>query len=397
MNWSIDSISENVRSLILLTGLLILVIGLMTGRYALWSIAIFFLLLAYFSKKILLHKIHHLELDNSDKELRLIPGEDGEFTLSFINHSRQAFPTFQGYFTLDPLVTLAGEQEKAKEIKFEVSVPAHSSAKISFRVHADTRGVARIRSLHLSFSDPLHIVQAALSYDQMIKNRIIVYPRPEKVPQPERRQQQAIGFDPSPFSLFVDFSAPIGTRDYQRSDSFRHIHWKASAQLGKMQTKTFEKIAPVSWTFLLLTPPNHYHFQTSPDFEHRLSAAAWLMRCAYKQDIRYAIFSNTKPMGNLLFNGIEADQGIRQLKKGWSFLAFIQRWQMKTPIDQALTAIHQRIQPGSTIILIEDGEQSGSAHILKNLQREGHSIYRLRLSGETAQLDPDRMKKEGEG
>src|SRR3954462_10855820 len=67
-------------------------------------------------------------------------------------------------------------------------------------------------------------------------SRCLVYPRPERLPLPPASPSDSAGTARAQTLGNEDFA---GLRGYQRSDSPRHVAWKAVARSGDMLTKQF--------------------------------------------------------------------------------------------------------------------------------------------------------------
>lgn len=69
---------------------------------------------------------------------------------------------------------------------------------------------------------------------------VIVYPRLLALPELGIPPRQLFGLDRTARALLTDPLRTIGVRDYQVEDSFRHVHWKATAKYQRPQVKVFE-------------------------------------------------------------------------------------------------------------------------------------------------------------
>ena len=115
-----------------------------------------------------------------------------------------------------------------------IDVPAQALAEVVLAVPAAKRGWLPLGRVMLETRFPLGLFRA-WSYVEP-DARCLIYPRPERTPlpaaSPDARgsgaRAQTAGSD--------DFSA---LRGYQRSDSPRHVAWKAVARTEKMLTKQF--------------------------------------------------------------------------------------------------------------------------------------------------------------
>ncbi|MCW5849612.1 MAG: DUF58 domain-containing protein [Anaerolineae bacterium] len=120
-------------------------------------------------------------------------------------------------------------------------------------------------------------------------DRLIVYPRvvpleelgfPGKEPFGEAKARQPI---------FQDPLRTVGVRDYQPADSFRHVHWKASARQQRLQTKVYEPtITQRLVLFLNIATYAQPWMGIDPDRqEHAISVAASIAFHASQR--RYAV------------------------------------------------------------------------------------------------------------
>lgn len=385
MNWSVEDRRTHLQTLFYWFGLIVLIFGFFRNLPTFLIVGLFFILLAFFSEKYLLHMARHLLADHSVSEIRLSVGESSCLTLWFSNDSRLPLISLHGHLTLDPAADFpTGRMDgDAQSFSFTLSIPARRRVRISCPVRAVKRGIAKICSLELICEDPLHIYRFTLKPRIPLKSRVIVYPLSNPVFGLKNLIPGHPGFTPSVRSLFRDDAAPSGARDYLQSDPFRHIHWKASARLGRLQTKTFEKTAQVSWTLVFLGSQGYRTDRTSEDFERRMSAAAFITEYACRRHYPFDIYCNNKPMGRSLITGLEENQGPVQLRKAWELFALMQKWQIKTPADQAIRAIDAKLTGLRTIFIIDLDRSAAVSHDIRRWVKKGHTIYRLELSEKT--------------
>lgn len=158
-----------------------------------------------------------------------------------------------------------------------VDIPAQGGAELVLGVPARQRGWLSLGRVLLETRFPLGLFRA-WSYVEL-DARCLVYPRPDVAPLPPPSAGskggtglQTIGNE--------DFA---GLRNYQLSDSPRHVAWKAVARTDNMLTKQFagEKAAEL-WLDWSLLP-------ASLGKEQRLSRlAAWVL-AAERSGMRYGL------------------------------------------------------------------------------------------------------------
>lgn len=70
--------------------------------------------------------------------------------------------------------------------------------------------------------------------------RLIVYPQVSPLEELGFPAKEPFGDARSPQPIFEDPLRTVGIRNYQPEDSFRHVHWKASARQQQLQTRVYE-------------------------------------------------------------------------------------------------------------------------------------------------------------
>jgi uncharacterized protein (DUF58 family) len=148
-----------------------------------------------------------------------------------------------------------------------VDVPRMGEAEAVLPVPTKRRGWLPLGRVMLETRFPLGLFRA-WSYVELEAN-CLVYPRPERTPLPSPVADAAAGTAQARALGNEDFAS---LRDYQRSDSPRHVAWKAVARSQKMLTKQFSgEAASELWLDWAALPPGL-------DVESRLSRlAGWVL------------------------------------------------------------------------------------------------------------------------
>ena len=157
-------------------------------------------------------------------------------------------------------------------------VPAGGIAEVVLGVPAKRRGWMPIGRVMLETRFPLGLFRA-WSYIEP-EARCLVYPRPDRSPLPASSASERAGSTRVQAAGNEDFA---GLRAYQRSDSPRHIAWKAAARTGEMLTKQFSgEAAQELWLDWALLPPGL-------DAEARLSRLAGWALAAERAGATYGL------------------------------------------------------------------------------------------------------------
>jgi len=159
-----------------------------------------------------------------------------------------------------------------------VDVPAGGAAEVVLPVPAARRGWLALGRVMLETRFPLGLFRA-WSYLEP-EARCLVYPRPERSPLPPYTGEAAAGVLHAPTPGSDDFA---GLRGYQRSDSPRHVAWKAVARSDKLLTKQFAGDAAAElWLDARLLP-------AGLDLEARLSRMAGWVLAADRAGAHYGL------------------------------------------------------------------------------------------------------------
>ncbi len=169
-------------------------------------------------------------------------------------------------------------RQMASRAECIVDVGPASAAQALLAVPAERRGWLPLGRVMLETRFPLGLFRA-WSYVEP-ENRCLVYPRPEASPIPPLAQSSQQGGVRAHAQGTDDFS---GLRDYQASDSPRHVAWKSVARSDRMLTKQFVGEATAElWLSLGDTP-------AALGIERRLSRLAGWVLAAERAGARYGL------------------------------------------------------------------------------------------------------------
>ncbi|MCS7062313.1 MAG: DUF58 domain-containing protein [Anaerolineae bacterium] len=123
---------------------------------------------------------------------------------------------------------------------------------------------------------------------------LIVYPRVYPLEKPGIPTRDPFGAMPAMRRLIEDPSLVMGSRDYEYGDSFRQIHWKATAHVGKLQTRVCEHTSDPTAMILLnvTTLEKDWHGTDVERFEWVLSVAGSLAVWASEWGCTVGLSSN---------------------------------------------------------------------------------------------------------
>ena len=119
-----------------------------------------------------------------------------------------------------------------------ISLLSYERTTFTYELHCRRRGYYQLGPLALWAGDLFGTAQEMQQRDE--RRPITVYPKIVPLRQVSLPSQSPFGELRSRQRIFEDPTRVIGVRDYTTSDSLRHIDWKTSASVGRLQVKNYE-------------------------------------------------------------------------------------------------------------------------------------------------------------
>ena len=119
----------------------------------------------------------------------------------------------------------------------------------SYPLSCRRRGYYPLGPLLLESGDLLGTVQISQSHAS--RDTLVVYPRIVPLAELGLPSRTLFGSLRSKQRIFEDPSRILGVRDYVAGDSLRHVAWKTSAVLGRLQVKRYQPAIALDTTILL--------------------------------------------------------------------------------------------------------------------------------------------------
>lgn len=109
-----------------------------------------------------------------------------------------------------------------------------------YELRGRTRGIYEIGPVNLHAGDPFSWFERMVTIGRSRRDYLVVYPTLLPLQELGFPLHDPLGDKRVRRPLFEDASRVIGIRDYQPQDTFRDIHWKATARTGHLQSKVYE-------------------------------------------------------------------------------------------------------------------------------------------------------------
>jgi len=241
----------------------------------------------------------------------------------------------------------------------------------SYRMRPERRGIYSFGPISLSAGDPFGLFTNQIRIRR--RDWLIVYPRVVPLKELHLPYQAPFGDVSARQSMFQDPVRTIGVRDYTPSDSFRHVHWKASARRQNLQVRVFEPTTAYTMILVLNVATFARHWEgTRPEIMERVV-------CATASIANYAV--EHRWLVGLTANGAmpNADQPLRvppgrgpdQLSFVLEALAGVTSF-TTSPFEHFLLRESSRMAWGATLVVVTavvTDEIKASLHRLRDAGR----------------------------
>jgi len=220
-----------------------------------------------------------------------------------------------------------------------------------YTLQTDQRGVYGLGPTRLVSGDVFGLFRTERTLEE--QDFLIVYPRIFSLPELGLPSKEPFGNTRAKRRLFEDPSRTMGARDFQPSDSFRHVHWPATARRQQLQARIYEPTTTLTVVVCLNVATLLRPWEgILPDLlERAISVAGSLV--AYAAENRHAV--------GLIANGAvpRSDRSIRirpgrspeQLARILEMLAAITGY-VTTPMGRFLLRESPSLPWGATFVVV---------------------------------------------
>jgi uncharacterized protein (DUF58 family) len=205
-------------------------------------------------------------------------------------------------------------------------------------------------------------------------DRLLVYPRILPIGSFGLPAQHPFGDYRAARRIVEDPMRLMGVREYQQGDSFRAIHWKATARRRDLQTKVFEPSASRLMLIFVNVDLVRNRFEgADPELrEYAISAAASIARWAWEHGETVGIYSNgLMPDGKRM--RISASSRSDQILRVLEGLALL-RSVTHSPFERVLQVETESLRYGTTVVVVSAVVDAALSPPLADLQRRGHAV-----------------------
>ncbi len=368
--------------------IMLTIVGLIFRQKGLMLVAALLLTIvpiAWLWNKYALRGLHYERLFS---ERRAFPDETLELTLRVSNrkllpvgwlHIVDQFPL--GVPLLDEEL-IASQSSNVGQLVTAFSLRWYQRVSRRYRLHCPRRGFYRFGPAHLKSGDLFGLFSQ--EGWQKKDDWLIVYPRVVPITELGLLSKEPFGETKAAQRLFADPMRTIGVREHQPGDSFKHIHWKATARQQRLQTRVYEPTTSFNLVIFLnvATFPKHWQGTDPALLERAISVAASI--ASYGAEQRYIV--------GVIANGSvpHSDQSIkvlpsrdpRQLARILEALAAVTGF-ATSPIENLLMAESPKLPWGSTLVVVTAIVSEELVATLLRLRDVGRRLVLISLDQES--------------
>ncbi|WP_205174872.1 DUF58 domain-containing protein [Bacillus pakistanensis] len=145
-------------------------------------------------------------------------------------------------------------------LSIKIDLPAKSQKTIAFSLKGKGRGHHQWSNFEFLVRDPVLLQSYRLEYAMNELPKFKVVPRILKM-NDLKLKSILQGYKRTNHSLYLDETSIIGTKDYE-NESFRQIHWLATAKENKLLSKKYQKLhGEIYSVFLNVVGAGHFHLR----------------------------------------------------------------------------------------------------------------------------------------
>lgn len=319
-----------------------------------------------------------LEIDVAFAPPRAFVGEDVSLRITLANRKRLPLPIVRvlARFPEGVLADREADPTALRGYRRRLSLLGRTELTLTLPVIAPTRGEYFFEPVEVEISDPFDLAPVRRSVE--VERPLLVMPSP-RVGIPLRILRRLPFGSPSPGArLFEDREHFAGVRDHEMGDPMHHVHWKASAHVGRLQTKRYEPTRSAEVLFALdLSNGEPFWHAVDPDTaEESIGWASYLARQALHAGWVTGLVANThlrKGRGPLR---VPPSTSLGAERALFAALARMPN-QPTSDLAPVLREVARRLGRRLTIVVISPGPGPALAHEIVALRRRGSDVIHL--------------------
>jgi len=329
-------------------GFILLIFALFSGNWFLWLFGGFFFFMSGLASWWARNLTRWVQVEWSADQSRVMPGTPITVRLRLHNRSWLPLPGTLVQFSLPDHVVPEQADEVVERNAFE-TIPLFGEE-------------AEALVLPFSFS-------------------VLVYPLPLPIPPLDTGTSEPEGSRVTRSHPIEDVTFLRGVRAYSPGDRLKHIHWKASAKTGLLQTRLFEPTANPKWIVIgHILPSYEPVLQKHNDAvnERTISGLAALSVLCRRQSLSYELLLTVRQRGREHYHQT-AGSGKAHHIQIMTHLAKLHQY-APTSLAAVLHRLEQQSAAEARIVIVTPRLDEPALEMIERLTRRGHHITVLDVS-----------------
>jgi len=333
--------------------------------------------LAYLWRNYALDRVSH---ERHFAERRLFPGEDVDLRLSLTNRKLLPVPWVTVVERFSTGLAPAGGQQPPSALRqitvrqaFTLGPFERVSRTVSLR--AERRGCYQFGAVEATAGDPFGLFSAAQTLGG--KDEVLVYPSLLDGWDYTVRAYHPYGEVKAARPLWEDPTRLAGARDYVAGDQLRRLHWRATARLGRLQSRVYDPGASLQLMLVLdgNTAEHPWHGVDHALLERAISVAATIARDSLERKIPVGLLSNTLTVNSDQYIRVPLGRSPDQLTVILEHMARLIPY-FGLPVAPLLERELSRLPLGAALLLVSVLDSADVVMALDVARRRGHAIFR---------------------
>lgn len=318
-------------------------------------------------------------------ERRAFVGETLEFNVYLTNDKAIPVPWIEIRELIPDEMIVTGGRTQTSGIPRMHMLLRHTSLrrferlKWPMRLRSTARGYFRVGPTRLRSGDLFGFFEREESVPA--KDALVVYPKTYPLPELGFDSVRPFGDQRGGLRIYEDPARVIGVRDYTPGDPMRRVDWKATARVGRLQSRLYEPSRAQSLVVALNITTMEQTWQGFDPvlLERGVSVAASIATWGIEQGSAVGLIAN----GSFP----DADRPLRigsgrrpeQLGTLLETLAMISPYTTSL-LSQELESREHGLPAGTTIVVVAALMPRTLAATVQRLRREGHMVHVVKIS-----------------
>jgi uncharacterized protein (DUF58 family) len=366
-------------------------LGLLLGQPSLLVVASLLLTISGVSWTWNRYALHGVEYERTFSERRVFQGEELELVIQVTN--RKLLPL--SWLRVDDqvpadLVLLEGKvlpssQPEIGSLSNLFALRWYERVSRRYRLKPHRRGFYAFGPLQLRSGDFFGLFEQRHILQQ--REWLIVYPQVRPLAELGLPTKEPFGESKAWQRIFEDPARTVGVREYQPEDSFRRIHWKASARLQRFQSRVYEPTTSHHLTIFLnvATFPRPWQGIVPDVLEEAIRVAASIANYGVTQKYQVGLLANGSVPGSDQPLKVLPGRDPQQLTHILEALAAVTGFATSS-IEQMLKLESPRLPWGAILLLVTATVYDDLLATLLRLRDAGRRLVLVSLAGECPDL-----------